>query len=90
MFIRAQANFTRARLGLARVWLRHLLLTYLSDTNHIVVVLYIEKGDFPLRDSVKYLIISALRYLVIPFTMSTWSGTTSLLRALEAEWNQDS
>ena len=27
-----------------------------------------------LRDSVAYLIISALRYLVIPFTVSTWSG----------------
>ena len=41
-----------------------------------------------LRDSVKYLIISALRYLVIPFTVSTWSGSRLLLGALEAEWNR--
>ena len=49
--------------------------------------IYIEKGIPHLHDSVKYLIISALHYLVIPFTVSAWSSTRSLLRALEAKRN---
>ena len=48
----------------------------------------LRKGIPRLRDSVKYLIISTLRCLVIPFTVSAWSGTRSLLRALEAERNR--
>ena len=34
------------------------------------------------------LIISTLSYLVISFAVSAWSGTRSLLRALEAERNR--
>ena len=48
----------------------------------------LRKGIPHLRDSVKYLILSALHYLVISFTVSAWSGTRSLPRALEAERNQ--
>ena len=40
---------------------------------------------FTLRKGISRLRDSALRYLVIPFTVSAWSGTRSLLRALEAE-----
>ena len=47
----------------------------------------LERGP-RLRDSVKYLIIPALRYLIIPFNVSAWSGTMSLLRALEMERNR--
>ena len=44
--------------------------------------------DYHLRDFVKYLIIPALRYLIILFTVRAWSGTRSLLRALETERNR--
>ena len=46
------------------------------------------KGIPCLRDSVKYLIISTLRYLVISITVCAWSGTRSLLRALEVKRNR--
>ena len=48
----------------------------------------IRKGITRLRDSVKYLIIPVLCYLIIPFTVRVWSGTRSLLRALETERNR--
>ena len=47
----------------------------------------LRKGIPCLRDSVKYLIISVM-LSCFPFTMSTWSGTKSLLGALEAERNR--
>ena len=59
--------------------------------HYIIMVhlyVYIRKGITRLCDSVKYLIISALRYLIIPFTVRAWSGTRSLLRALETERNR--
>ena len=66
-------------------FLRNYLSLHYIITVHLYF--YIKKGILLLRDSVKYLIISALRYLVILFTVSAWSGTRSLLRALEAERN---
>ena len=65
--------------------LRNSLLHYIIMV-HLYV--FIRKGIPSLRDSVKYLIIPAFRYLVIPFTVSMWSSTRSLLRALEVERNR--
>ena len=61
---------------------------YITLSHCIYLYISIRKEIPRLRDSVKYLIIPALRYLIIPFTLSGWSGTRSLLRALEVEWNQ--
>ena len=39
-------------------------------------------------DSIKDLIFFTFHYLIISFTVSMWSSTRSLLRALEVEWNR--
>ena len=68
---------------------KYIPCSYVTPCYYITLSRYVtlRKGIPRLRDSVKYLIISLLCYLVIPFTVSTWSGTRSLLRALEMERN---
>ena len=60
---------------------------YITSSRRTLYVI-LSKGVPSLCDSVKSLIISMLRYLVISFTVSMWSGTRSLLRALEAKRNR--
>ena len=66
----------------------YVTLCYYITLSRCTLYVTLRKGIPRLRDSVEYLIISALHYRIIPFTVIAWSDTTSLLRALEAKWNR--
>ena len=58
--------------------------SFLCNSVLLITLCYIEKGDSQFTSLAK---IFVLRYVVIPFTVSAWSGTKSLLTALEAKQN---
>ena len=64
-----------------------MLLHYIIAVHFEICMFALERGIPIYVTPLNILIISAIRYLVIPFTISAWSGTRPLLRALEAERN---
>ena len=64
-----------------------MLLHYIIMVHFAICTFALERVIPVYVTPLNILIISAIRYLVIPFTVSAWSGTRPLLRALEAERN---
>ena len=85
------ANDRRCIISKTELPLKKLNSIFLRNSVLLIKLLWyvtLRKGIPHLRDSEKYLIISVLHSLIILFTVSAWSTTTSFLRALEVERNQ--